>query len=71
MSAGNATLAAVAYPSTIAAQRVGRILTVGLNRPVKRNALDEGIMVAIRDFFATLPDDTGAVMVHGVGVHPD
>ena len=35
----------------------GRILTVGLNRPAKRNALNDGIILAIGEAFATLPDD--------------
>jgi len=34
----------------------GEVLTVGLNRPAKRNALNDGIMLAIQDCFSNLPD---------------
>ncbi|MBI5321426.1 crotonase/enoyl-CoA hydratase family protein [Bradyrhizobium sp.] len=47
----------------------GAVLTVGLNRPAKRNALNDGIILAIGDCFANLPDGVGAVVVHGVGDH--
>jgi len=47
----------------------GRILTVGLNRPAKRNALNDGIILAIGEAFATLPDGIGAVITHGIGDH--
>src|SRR6201991_4035519 len=47
----------------------GAVLTVGLNRPAKRNALNDGIIHEIGDCFASLPDDIGAVVIHGVGDH--
>src|SRR6201981_480964 len=50
-------------------ERQGAVLTVGLNRPAKRNALNDGIILAIGDAFANLPDDIGAVIIHGVGDH--
>jgi enoyl-CoA hydratase/carnithine racemase len=49
--------------------RSDRILTIGLNRPAKRNALNDGIIQAIGDCFAKLPDDIGAVIIHGIGDH--
>ena len=49
--------------------RVGRVLTVGLNRPAKRNALNDGIIAEIERCFAGLPDDIGAVVIHGIGEH--
>ena len=45
------------------------MLTVGLNRPAKRNALNDGIILAIQDCFANLPDTIGAVVIHGIGDH--
>ena len=45
------------------------MLTVGLNRPAKRNALNDGIILAIQDCFANLPEDIGAVVIHGIGDH--
>jgi enoyl-CoA hydratase/carnithine racemase len=50
-------------------ERADKILTVGLNRPAKRNALNDGIIQNIGDCFATLPEDIGAVVIHGIGDH--
>jgi enoyl-CoA hydratase/carnithine racemase len=47
----------------------GAVLTVGLNRPAKRNALNDGIILAIGDCFANIPEEVGAVVIHGVGDH--
>lgn len=67
----------MAHPSTathtasslLAIEQVGAVLTVGLNRPAKRNALNDGIISEIERCFAELPDDIGAVVLHGVGDH--
>src|SRR5260370_27711703 len=48
---------------------LGPVLSVGLNRPGKRNALNDGIILAIGDCFSHLPDGIGAVVIHGVGDH--
>src|SRR6201994_3461425 len=50
-------------------ERSGAVLSVGLNRPAKRNALNDGIILTIGDCFAELPDDVGAVVIHGIGDH--
>ncbi len=55
--------------SLLSIQTVGRVLTVGLNRPAKRNALNDSIILEIEKCFADLPDDIGAVVVHGLGEH--
>jgi (methylthio)acryloyl-CoA hydratase len=47
----------------------GKVLTVGLNRPAKRNALNDGIILAIGECFANLPGDIGAVVIYGAGDH--
>jgi enoyl-CoA hydratase/carnithine racemase len=47
----------------------GSVLTVGLNRPAKRNALNDGIILAIGDCFANIPEDVGAIVIHGIGDH--
>jgi enoyl-CoA hydratase/carnithine racemase len=49
--------------------RSGAVLTVGLNRPAKRNALNDGIILEMGECFADLPEDIGAVVIHGVGDH--
>src|ERR1700684_4360306 len=67
---GNAAAAATADQAALLKIEVsGPVLTVGLNRPAKRNALNDGIMLAIQDCFAHLPDGIGAVVIHGVGDH--
>src|SRR6202012_3534066 len=47
----------------------GSVLTVGLNRPAKRNALNDGIILAIGDCFADIPEGVGAIVIHGIGDH--
>ena len=50
-------------------EKSGAVLTVGLNRPAKRNALNDGIILAIQDCFSNIPDGIGAVVIHGIGDH--
>jgi enoyl-CoA hydratase/carnithine racemase len=65
---GNAEAAApAAQPELLKVEITGRVMTVGLNRPAKRNALNDGIILAIGDCFANLPGDIGAVVIHGIG----
>src|SRR5437764_13007122 len=66
---GNASTAAAGQSDLLKIKQTGAVLTVGLNRPAKRNALNDGIILAIRDCFSGLPDDIGAVVVHGIGDH--
>jgi enoyl-CoA hydratase/carnithine racemase len=66
----NAAAAAPANPSALLKVEIsGSVLCVGLNRPAKRNALNDGIMLAIQHCFSTIPDEIGAVVIHGVGDH--
>jgi (methylthio)acryloyl-CoA hydratase len=65
---GNASSAA-GSSDLLEIEQKGAVLTVGLNRPAKRNALNDGIMLAIQDCFSNLPEGTGAVVIHGVGDH--
>src|SRR6266481_4619293 len=67
---GNAATAATAGQSALLKLEIsGAVLTVGLNRPAKRNALNDGIMLAIQDCFSNLPEGIGAVVIHGIGEH--
>ena len=67
---GNAAPAATAGQSEfLKIEQAGTVLTVGLNRPAKRNALNDGIMLAIQHCFSNLPEGVGAVVIHGVGDH--
>jgi len=67
---GNAAGAANAETSVLLEiEKQGAVLTMGLNRPAKRNALNDGIILEIGKCFASLPDDIGAVVIHGIGDH--
>jgi (methylthio)acryloyl-CoA hydratase len=65
---GDAVSAAQAEGLLKVEQR-GNVLTVGLNRPAKRNALNDGIIGEIGECFKNLPDGIGAVVIHGIGDH--
>ena len=65
---GNAS-AAPGQSGLLQIEQSGAVLSVGLNRPAKRNALNDGIILAIGDCFANLPNDIGAVVIHGIGEH--
>lgn len=62
---------AAASPGTgpIAVEQRGTVLLIGLNRIAKRNALDDAAIAAIDLAFSTLPEDVGAVVLHGFGTH--
>src|SRR6202007_460136 len=66
---GNAAASREETSALLRVARSGAVLTVGLNRPAKRNALNDGIILAIGECFAWLPEDVGAVVIHGVGHH--
>src|SRR5476649_1904733 len=67
---GNAAFTGTSDPSALLQLEIsGPVLAVGLNRPAKRNALNDGIILAIQDCFANLPDGIGAVVIHGIGDH--
>ncbi len=56
-------------PSSLAAERRGEIAFLRLARPEKRNALDDTTIRGIEAFFAALPGDVRAVVLHGTGEH--
>ncbi|HVV42699.1 MAG TPA: crotonase/enoyl-CoA hydratase family protein [Nitrobacter sp.] len=67
---GNAASAASADRSALLTiERAGAVLSVGLNRPAKRNALNDPLILEIQDCFSNIPDDIGAVVIHGIGDH--
>jgi len=65
----DAASAATGPSDLLKIEQSGRVLSLGLNRPAKRNALNEGIVLAIGDCFANLPEGIGAVVIHGIGDH--
>src|ERR1700753_389965 len=66
---GNASAANAETSALLKVEKQGAVLTVGLNRPAKRNALNDGIILEIGECFTSLPDDIGAVVIHGIGDH--
>src|SRR4051794_23466022 len=56
-------------PSSLHAERQGAVALLRLARPEKRNALDDALVLGIEAFFANLPDDVKAVVLHGEGEH--
>ncbi|MBP6278051.1 MAG: crotonase/enoyl-CoA hydratase family protein [Limnohabitans sp.] len=47
----------------------GAVAVVRLCRPAKRNALNDGLIEALRDVFQNLPPEAGAAVIHGEGDH--
>jgi (methylthio)acryloyl-CoA hydratase len=47
----------------------GRVAVLRLNRPAKRNALSDGLVLAVRDAFRALPDTVAAAVLDGSGEH--
>ena len=45
------------------------VAVVTLNRPTKRNALNDGLVIALRDVFQNLPKSVRAAVVNGNGDH--
>lgn len=45
------------------------IAVISLNRPIKRNAINDGLILAIRDIFQNLPSSVRAAVIHGNGDH--
>jgi enoyl-CoA hydratase/carnithine racemase len=47
----------------------GAVAVVTLTRPTKRNALSDGLILALRNVFETLPADARAAVITGEGDH--
>ena len=47
----------------------GAVAMVRLSRPSKRNALNDGLIEALRDVFQNLPEEAKAAVVYGEGDH--
>src|SRR3990167_8061824 len=45
------------------------IAVIRLSRPAKRNALNDGLILALRDMFDNLPATVRAAVIHGEGPH--
>src|SRR5215471_4187897 len=56
-------------PPSLRRERRGAVGILRLSRPHKRNALDDVTIEGIENFFAAIPDDIKAVVIHGEGEH--
>lgn len=56
-------------PDSLRAEVHGRVLQVTLNRPAKRNALDDETMLGLERVFTGLHQDIGAVLLTAEGQH--
>ena len=45
------------------------VAVIRLDRPAKRNALNDALVLALRDVFENLPSTVGAAVIHGSGDH--
>jgi len=58
---------AIRLPSSLIAERAQAVAVLRLNRPHKRNALDDETIAGIEQVFTSLPDGIGAVLLAGEG----
>ena len=47
----------------------GAVAVIRLSRPTKRNALNDGLIIALRNVFENLPGEAKAAVIHGEGDH--
>ena len=56
-------------PESLKVELRGPVAMLRLSRPHKRNAVDNVTIAGIERFFADLPSDVRAVVIHGEGEH--
>jgi (methylthio)acryloyl-CoA hydratase len=56
-------------PSSLLAQQDGAVAVLRLNRPAKRNAMNDETLLGIERFFTALPDDVACVVLAAEGEH--
>ncbi len=59
----------VILPPSLAAEQNGNVAILRLNRPQKRNALDDDTIAGIDKFFSAPPEGCGCVLLTGEGEH--
>ena len=55
--------------SPLKIERDGPVLVIGIDRPEKRNALNDAVIAELDKTFSTLPADARAVLIHSTGVN--
>ncbi len=69
MGAKQAAVARQTQNAPLVTERRDGILLVGINRALKRNAMNDATVLAIDHLFSTLDADVRAIVLHGVGDH--
>lgn len=69
MAEASPASSSTASSSPVLSRREGRVLVITLNRPDKRNALNDPTVQALGRIFATLDSDVSAVVITTSGVH--
>jgi enoyl-CoA hydratase/carnithine racemase len=69
MAAAPQTFPGIPLPPSLTAERRGDIALLCLQRPEKRNAIDDATVLGIETFFVSLPESIKAVVIHGTGEH--
>ena len=59
----------MAANSPLKVERDGPVLILGIDRPEKRNALNDETIAALDDVFSRLPPDARAVLIHATGAN--
>ncbi|MCK9512683.1 MAG: crotonase/enoyl-CoA hydratase family protein [Pigmentiphaga sp.] len=59
----------VPLPDCIRVERHGNLAVLTLDRPAKRNALNDDLVLALQAFFSTIPRDVQGVVMRGAGEH--
>jgi enoyl-CoA hydratase/carnithine racemase len=52
---------------SLVVERRGAVLTIGVDRAHKRNAIDDATIAALERVVSDLPDDVRAIVLHGLG----
>jgi len=58
---------AAAAKTPLKVERDGPVLILGIDRPEKRNALNDETIAALDEIFSRLPSDARAVLIHATG----
>ncbi len=54
-------------PGSLVVERLGAVLTIGIDRPHKRNAIDDATIAALERIVSDIPDGVRAMVLHGFG----
>jgi enoyl-CoA hydratase/carnithine racemase len=57
----------VALPDCVKVERRGTIAILTLDRPEKRNALSDELVLGLQTFFSSIPEEVQGVVMHGAG----